>query len=249
MGTLNDVAGLFLPPSPGPAQAMAYRQGTVITFNPATLENTVNVGGTVLENLPLLGVGEATLLTPGAVVGLMAIGGGGAKSFAIIGRLVRPNTADATEAIGLLNSLIFADTVATQESRTATSFGDLATVGPAVTVTVRPSGRLLVVLTSQMQFIEGASAGLAQRGGYVSVDLSGANTIDALTASDIVLGACNLAVQDPDLTSIVLQGSYTAAGVFEGLDEGVTVVTMKYASQYSGEQMDFGRRNLIVITL
>lgn len=248
MGALDDVAGLFLAPPPGPAQAMAYRQGTIITFDPATLANTVDVGGTVLTDLPLLGVGEATLLTPGSVVGLMVIGGG-AKSLAIIGRLVRPNTADATDAIGLFNSLIYADSVAVQESRTADTFGDLTTPGPSVSVTVRPSGRLLVVITSQLQFIESAAGGVAQRGGFVGVDLAGANTIDASTAADTVLGAMNLAVAATGLGSVVLQGSYTAAGIFEGLTEGVTVVTMKYASQYSGEQMDFGRRNLIVITL
>lgn len=243
-----DVAGLFLPPPPGPAQAMAYRQGVVTAFNPATLENTVNVGGTELTDLPILGVGEATLLTVGSVVGLAVIGGS-TKTMAILGRLVRPNTDDAEDAVGLLNSLIFADSVIVQESRTSTTFGDLATPGPEQTVRVRPSGRMLVMVTSQVQFIETAAGGVAQRGGYASVELSGANVVDPVTANDTVLIAANLAVSATGLGQIVMQGSYTAAGVFEGLTPGDTTVTMKYASQYSGEQMDFGRRNLIVVTL
>ncbi len=246
---MNDLSSLFLPPAPGPAQEVRYRQGTIVAFNPTTLENQVDVGGTILTDLPLLGVGEASLLTVGSVVGIQVVGDQGARSMAILGRMVRPNTPDAAEAIGLLNSLIFADSVIVQESRTSTTFGDLATIGPQVTVRVRPSGRLLVLITSQIQFIETAAGGLAQRGGYVSVDLAGANVVDAATASDTVLGAGMLAVTATGLGQIALQGSYTSAGVFEGLAPGDTVVTMRYASQYAGEQMDFGRRNLTVVTL
>lgn len=246
---VDDVVDLFADPPPGPAQPVTYRQGTILMFDPATLSNRVNVGGTVLEDLPLLGVGEATLLTEGAVVGIMVIGDAGARSMAILGRLVRPNTADATAAVTLLNSLVHADSITVQESRTADTYGDLTTPGPARTVRVGPSGRLLVVLTSQIQFVEAAAGGLAQRGGYVSVALSGANTVSADTAADTVLAAMNVGITATGLAGLAVQGAYTASGVFEGLNVGETTVTMKYASQYSGEQMDFGRRNLIVIAL
>lgn len=245
-----DLAGLFADPPPGPAQPVAYRQGVIVSFDPATLANTVNVGGTVLTDLPILGVGEASLLIPGSVVGIMVMGDTGAKSMAIIGRWVRPNTPEATEAIGLLNSLVFAATVTAQESRTADTYGDLATVGPQVTARVRPSGRLLVVITSQIQFSE-AGTPTPQRGGFVSVALSGANTVTADDAADIVLAAMNVGIVGAvgAINQLVAQGSYTAAGVFEGLTPGDTTVTMKYASQYSGEQMDFGKRNLIAVAL
>jgi hypothetical protein len=245
-----DLAGLFAAPPPGPAQPVTYRQGVIVSFDPATLANTVNVGGTVLADLPILGVGEASLLIPGSVVGIMVMGDAGAKSMAIIGRWVRPNTPEATEAIGLLNSLVFAATVTAQESRTADTYGDLATVGPQVTARVRPSGRLLVVITSQIQFSE-AGTPTPQRGGFVSVALSGANTVTADDAADIVLAAMNVGIVGAvgAINQLVAQGSYTAAGVFEGLTPGDTTVTMKYASQYSGEQMDFGKRNLIAVAL
>lgn len=239
------LAGLFAPPPAGPSLPVTYRQGVVVTFNPATLENTVDVGGTVLTDLPLLGVGEASLLTPGAVVGILVIGGAGAKNMVIIGRLVQPATADAEEAIGLLNSLVFAATVTAQESRTSTTFGDLSTAGPEVTVPVRPSGRLLVIVTCQIQWIESASN--PQRGGWATVELSGANTVSTATAQDVVLPTQNLGITGP--TAAGLQGSYCSAGVFSGLDPGDTTVTMKYASQYSGESVDFGRRNLVAVAL
>lgn len=248
MAELDDVAGLFLPPPAAPSQPVAYRQGVITSFDPATLSNAVDVGGTILTDLPLLGVGEATLLTVGSVVGLVVISSGGASQMAILGRLVLPNTPAATESIGLLNSLVFARTVPTLESRSADTYGDLTTPGPEVTVTVRPSGRLLVLITSQVQFVE--TAAVAQRGGEVTVELSGANTVTPTAANDVLQIAMNLGigVVAPG-ASIGFQGSYTGSGVFEGLNPGVTTVTMKYRSQYAGEQVDFLRRNLIAITL
>jgi hypothetical protein len=245
MSLTADLAGLFRPAPAAPSLPLSYRQGVVMTFDQTTLENTVEVGGTVFTDLPLLGVGEASLLTTGSVVGILVIGGSGAKDMVIIGRLVRPATADAEEAISLLNSLVFADTVVTQESRSSLTFGDLATPGPEVTVTVRPSGRLLVVCTCQIQWIEGAAN--PQRGGWATVELSGANTVSTAVANDVVLPTQNLGLTGP--TAAAFQGSYCSAGVFEGLNTGSTTVAMKYASQYSGESVDFGRRNLVVVTL
>jgi len=246
-GVTEDLAALWRPAPAAPSLPVAYRQGTVLTFDPATLSNTVEVGGTVLTDLPLLGVGEASLLTAGSVVGILVIGGTGAKNMVIIGRLVLPGTADAEEAIGLLNSLVFAATVVTQEGRSSTTFGDLATVGPEVTVAVRPSGRLLVVCTCQIQWVESVAS--PQRGGWATVEMSGANTVTTTTARDVVLPTANLGLTSPGTTAMAFQGSYCSAGVFDGLDTGSTTVTMKYASQYSGETVDFGRRNLVVMTL
>lgn len=241
------MAGLFSPPPDGPSLPITYRQGVIVTFDQTTLENTVDVGGTVLTDLPLLGVGEASLLTAGAVVGILVIGGAGAKNMVIIGRLVTPATADAENAIGLLNSLVYADTVVTQEGRSSTTFGDLATVGPQVTVPVRPAGRLLVVTSCQIQWIESNAS--PQRGGWATVEMSGANTVTTTTARDVVLPTANLGLTSPGTTAMAFQGAYCSAGVFEGLDPGDTTVTMKYASQYSGETVDFGRRNLVVVAL
>jgi hypothetical protein len=244
----NDLARLFVPEPAGPAMAMSYRQGVVRNFNQVTLSNVVRVDGVDLVDLPLLGVGEATLLTVGAVVGLVAIrGSNGAATWAILGRMVRPGTTDAANAVALLNSQLAAATVVTQESRSSATFGDLATVGPAVTVTVRATGRLLVICTSQIQWIESVAS--PQRGGHVTVELTGANTVSTAAANDVVLPTANLGLTSPGTTAMAFQGSYCSAGVFSGLSPGETTVTMKYASQYSGESVDFGRRNLIVVAL
>jgi hypothetical protein len=229
---------------------MMYRQGTIVAFDPVTLENTVLVGGSTFSNLPVWGVGESTLLVPGATVALMVVGGGGAKTMAIIGRTVVPNTADAADAVSLLSSQVFAATVAVQQTRTTadTSFGDLATVGPEVTVSVRASGRLLVVLTSQIQWIAGPAASPAA-GGWVSLEMAGANTMTAATAADKILPAYNITPSVATSIAVAAQVSATAAAVFDGLTPGETLLTMKYARQIAAQAVDFGRRTIVVITL
>jgi hypothetical protein len=244
LSTVDDVAGLFLPPAAGPSQTMAYRQGIVTEFNPVTLENKVDVGGTELTDLPLLGVGEATLLAAGAVVGLLAIGDT-AKTFAIVGRLVHPNTAQARDATGLLSANTKAATVGDQEGTDSTTYTDLATVGPQVTVTVRSTGRLLVSISFGVQAL-----GADTFGGSATVAMTGANTITADTAANThhfharhwhaLSGGITLTQQD----------SPAASTVFEGLTPGETVVTMKYRSINGGApDADFGRRTLVVIAL
>lgn len=243
MDALNDVAGLFLPPAAGPAQAMAYRQGTITAFNPITLANTVDVGGTLFSDLPLLGVGEATLLTVGSVVGLAVIGDA-VKTMAIVGRFVYPATAEAEDATALLSANTKADTVGTQEGTSSTSYTDLATIGPLVTVTVRSTGRLLVSISCGIQAL-----GAATFGGSATVELSGANTLSAADAQDVEHFHAR---HWHSVTAGVLtqQDCPAASKVFDGLNPGETVVTMKYKSINGGApDADFGRRTLVVIAL
>lgn len=80
----EDLAGLFRPPDP----VEPFRQGVVLTFDTAAGTSTVDVGGLVLSNLPLLNIGDTVNLAPGNVVVLMRING----SWAILGRVVVPGS-------------------------------------------------------------------------------------------------------------------------------------------------------------
>jgi hypothetical protein len=97
------------------------------------------------------------------------------------------------------------------EPRASSSYGDLATVGPEVTVNVGPSGLLVVSLACY--YFE-----VLPYGGYMSFELSGANT---LAASDerAIFGLFALGQAFPS-TSIALSG----------LNPGETTVTAKYRS-------------------
>lgn len=121
-----------------------------------------------------------------------------------------------------------AGTVATSESTTSTSYTDLTTPGPAATIEVPASGRVLVTLTMQIQHSNSA-------GGGASFALSGANTAAASDAKSVTRGGATGA------------GLLTCAGTWlvTGLDPGSTTFTAKYKSA-NGGNMTFVNRNLIV---
>lgn len=246
--TSDDLGELFAPPPASPSLEMRYRQGRVITFDQITLENTVDVGGTVLSNLPLLGVGESTLLAPGSIVGITSVQSlRGTATWAILGRMVEPNTSDAFDAISLLSSWVAADSIATQETRSSNTFGDLATAGPAVTLVVRHTGRVLVTLSSQIQGIDADPAD--GMGGIMSFEMSGANVVSANTNYLKLAPSWFWASTSVGVTNEASQVTACGQAVFEGLTPGETTFTAKYLSQVNTENCDFGRRSLVVISL
>lgn len=82
----DDIVSLFQRPPAAPSQDARFRQGTIVSFDPVTLENQVNVGGTLLDNLPVLGIPDGSVLEPGARVGIIPVGGA-TKTMYIVGRV------------------------------------------------------------------------------------------------------------------------------------------------------------------
>ena len=233
---MSDIlSGLFAPPPEGPAQPMTYRQGVVRAFNQTTLANQVEVGGTIMNDLPLLGVGEAELITVGSVVGVMCVD----KTWAIIGRLVYPNTAEATSAMSLLSARTQAQIILTQQGTAVTTYGNLGTYGPSVTLTVRSSGRVLVLMGCWMQWLATVTTG-----GDMGLNMSGANTLVPTSGDDSVRAWQSLsgAIQHAG------QWSPFGARVYEGLTPGQTTFWCTYKS-VSGASVDFSRRVLVVQAL
>lgn len=85
-----DLANLFRPAAGGEP----FRQGVITAFNPATGANTVEVGGAVLEDLPILVGGDTVNFGPGDVVILLKF----RSSWAILGRVVVPGNEALTAA-------------------------------------------------------------------------------------------------------------------------------------------------------
>lgn len=247
----DPIAPLFGDDPAGPSLDMRFRQGVIVTFNQTTWDNTVNVGGTVMANLPLYGVGETALLVPGAVVGITVVGDA-SKSMYITGRIVKPNTDDAFGAMALLNSQIYTDFVSAPSGDTCSSnvYGDLATVGPRVMVPVGRSGRLLVMATAQIQWGTGFVASSFGDGRF-DVEFTGANTRTPNETVDPLVGLIEVDVSTSAGTnSISVVASVTTQAVFRGLNAGDTIITMKYrrlASDTADPQ--FFRRTLTVFKL
>lgn len=79
----DNLASLFDTGQPG----VRFRQGTILTWNPNTGENTVDLAGGTLTNVPILNTGEAVALKAGHVVGLLGQG----SAWFIVGRVTPPN--------------------------------------------------------------------------------------------------------------------------------------------------------------
>lgn len=236
----DDLAPLMVAPkADGPSQAVSFRQGTITAFNQITLENTVVMGGTVLTDLPLLGVGESTLLTPGSVVGLLVVGSGATKTVAILGRLVTPDTDDAANAVSLESSRTYVATVHNADFTTRATFGDIANVGPSVDVVIGPSGRALVTLAAKVSY--GAINGTA--GGTMGYAVSGASTVAADDTQ-----ALTFLLQDTNGQTTVINAACRVLPI-EGLTPGVNTFTAKYLANDATNGVTFSWRTITVQAL
>lgn len=124
---------------------------------------------------------------------------------------------------------VAADVVLTSETRTLASYGDLATPGPAVTVTT--GTRVIVVVTAQVS--NNTLNGVAQ----ASYAISGATT----TAAS---GAYSLDFQNAG-SSQHMAASHVS---WQQVNAGSNTFTMKYQTQ-SGGTSTFLRRRILVFPL
>lgn len=223
-----DLTDLLTAQPEGPSLPIRYRQGTVTAWNPITLQNTVLVGGALMQDLPVLGVAEAASFRPGVKVGIAVVEGDGVSTWAILGRFVIPNTADATDAITQLGQRSKTDSIPTQESTANVGFVDLATVGPRIIdVLIPASGKATVTISAEIS---------APVIGKIGIAVTGATTIAANSARALADYGSN-----PGLNA-------SKVLLFEGLPPGgLCTFTCKYASDGANNAF-FQSRELIVET-
>lgn len=127
--------------------------------------------------------------------------------------------------------------VLTMQSTGSTTFTDLATPGPAVSVTVPASGRVLVLLTAWMHVTQEQTAvmSFASSGGSGDVDADPTRAISAYVFSN------------SDLTGQIALTT-SAAIPLAGLSPGSHTFTAKYRSD-NGLLVAFRNRSLTVIPL
>ena len=126
---------------------------------------------------------------------------------------------------------ITSSTVATSQTTTSTSYADLATIGPSVTVVVPPSGEVKLDLTAWSNHA-GAGQNL-----YVSVALSGANTLAANDANSAQMR--QMAISPGNLV-----GTLSKPIHMTGLNPGATTFTLKYKT--TSGTATFADRSIIV---
>lgn len=245
-----DLADLYKPAPPGPAQNMMYRQGKILTWDPYTAANTVDIGGTVFTDLTVLNTSEALILAPGDSVAVLSIGteeGGksGGKTYAILGRLTIPNTPAAATALSIVRT--FSDQIDTRESTSSGAYVDLASVGPIVTVDIAPSGRCLVTVGALIEVTAAAGLGISTGSGFMGFTLAGANTLIAVPARSAVAEVRYDATPASTLEIGISVGASRLV-LLEGLNQGSTTFTAKYATAATTASF-FSGRNITVIPL
>lgn len=246
----SDLVPLIVPSA---SKGVSYRQGVVVTWDQDTAENTVLVGNSLLENLPVLNTSEASLLVPGDVVGILISG----ASWAILGRLVIPGTPEAATSIQSITNRIQASEEIGNGTRNSTSYGDLtgAAVGPAVTIRVGLSGRVLCFWSCELgQITNGGPLQYSYRiTPHVSVEVTGANSIAANDWNALNL---NIEHPGPGFAGEALTSAWAQVGtmhLFEGLTPGNTTFTLKYKHDVinpsAGATSNFQAREIAVFAL
>lgn len=237
----DDLAPLLVPAE---APGVGFRQGTILTWDPLDAANTVSVGGTVMENLPILNTNEALLLEPGAVVGILTAG----PSWFILGRITVPATPAAASALAMVSSRIVAASDPDQGTRSSTAFGNLsgAAVGPSVTVNISGSGKALLWWSCAY----GATGNWEPIStGGTSVAVSGATTRAA--SADYSLGHYMEFPASPALGTALTSTSIqnTLMHLFEGLNPGQNTFTMQYRNRTGSTNCQFETREIAVFAL
>lgn len=231
----DDLVPLLVPQE---SSAVGFRQGVVVSWSQQTGANQVLVGGSLMTDLPMLNISDALLLNAGDVVSILTFGSG-AKSMGVLGRFAVPGTAAALTSLAALATV--SNTIAVGETTTSMTMTDLATVGPTASITVRSSGRVMLIMSARVGW---ASAN--NGGGSMSVALSGANTAAAGDAGN-----------QPILSSLITTAGVDQIGafrssishVYEGLSPGLTTWTAKYRTLFTGETADFDDRTIVLFPL
>jgi hypothetical protein len=139
-----------------------------------------------------------------------------------------------------------ADTLAAVEQAGAPgTFVDLATPGPAVTVSVGRSGRCAVTVGATVAY-GSSSDGVLSQGGAVSFEATGANRRPASLDN---AGRSFLSLSGIEVPFSVTQ-TCTATTVLDGLRRGLTTFTAKYQVEGSSPvPVFFSDRTIVVTTL
>ena len=172
-----------------PSGSVGFRQGTVVAWDPITASNVVDVGGTLLTDVPILNSTESLILKPNDVVGLLSTGEG-AKSFWIVGRITIPGTpqaASALTAVGLRGASW--DGVMTTMS--STSYVDIPN-SPSVSVLIGQSRRCIVIIGASFLW-NSDQAGFTGNAAYITVGSTAPDgSVDTISFGDSRALACSM---------------------------------------------------------
>lgn len=210
MSITDDLAPLFGVHGAG----VTIRQGQIVEWTTGTGENQVNLGGVIVENLPLL-IAESTVLQPGDMVLILSSG----ESAFVMGKVTEPGepntiptwSADITELTEVTVPAVAATAAAAQSTATTaqttadTAAADAATAAAAAATAL---GKFPITETDIQD-------------GSISTPKLAADAIDGLviTGSEIRTSATGqrIALNDPAYPGQILLASGNSNEVDPGL--------------------------------
>lgn len=198
---------------------MGFRQGVVLAWDPQLGTNTIDVGGTQLDNLPTLAASTISLAV-GDVVGLIRF----KSTYFIAGRI-------APAGGGALATR--SAEVPTQESTTSASYVNLTTAGPSVQAYIGGSRQCLVIVQASAAIVNGVASCAAYVTGASTIGPTKPAYIGSNTTSQILGSVCS--------TDLLTAN--------DGLNPGLNTFTVKYAKTSGGgaDSAVFGQRTITVI--
>lgn len=216
-----------------PASVMTLT-GTQTATNKTFTQPTINQPTITNATISADALTGFTTTNTGTVYGLSVTGGTISGSSLSASSISSTQLANASVTSNKLATGAATALVATSQTATSTSYGDLATTGPAVTVTIGANGLALVCLSASMT---NSSAG--GDGALTSFAISGATTMAAGTSPYILF------YQTWTTSSL---GEFGATWLVTGLTPGSTTFTVKYAA-FSGGTAGWKDRSISVVPL
>lgn len=207
------------PPS-SPPPAFGRRRGRVVAWDLATGQNIIETSdGITYENVPCLNNLDYLFIGAGDRVELITYSG----LWYVLGRITKPGTEDAARLLESITGVV--DDVATTEGTSSSSYTDLSTPGPIVTIAVPASGQVWVRARALIEVTVNNGVANGTISGLMSFEATGANVLSASDDRSVVYGA---GYTGSPSTGVV--GACTVSDDFllQGLNPGVTTFTAKY---------------------
>ncbi|MEV6646058.1 hypothetical protein [Amycolatopsis sp. NPDC051371] len=219
---------------PGGADLYHY-QGQIVSWDESTGVNAVAVNGATVSNLRVLQSGVGLVYQPGDTVMIEKR----MSQWYILGKVAAPGAGAANQVASQL--------VSASQATTSTSYTDLVTVGPAVTVYIGSSRRCLVTVSATINSLANAGTGVGQWiGGNASFAVSGASAI--APSSDFYVGGENWYATSSAPVGFYMGGSRTTVlTAARGLNVGFNTFTMKYLALSANPGATFFDRTITVI--
>ncbi|QRP48012.1 hypothetical protein [Amycolatopsis sp. FDAARGOS 1241] len=208
---------------PSGARDLSNYTGQIVAWDEISGTNVVHVNGGDIPNMRVVASGIGLAYEVGDVVNITARG----TQWFINGKVGAPGA-------GAGNQIASGDVPADQ-STSSTTYTDLATFGPQVTVTIGSSRRALVLLSAFFQLV---SNDVNYAGGWMGFTVTGASSIGVNRTIQAQIAAAGLGTFG---SRAML---FTAA---DGLNAGVNTFTCKYRADNSTYPCTFGSRNITVI--